>query len=62
MINDVVNSINTPGIYYALAYNLACWVVYAVNGRKRPLWVTIIYQLVYFCVLGSISLKLLESD
>lgn len=54
MINDVVNSINTPGIYYALAYNLACWVIYAVNGRKRPLWVTIIYQLVYFCVLGSI--------
>ncbi len=53
-MTNIVNSINTPGIYYALAYNLASWIVILVSDRKRSLLVTSIYQLVYFGVLSFI--------
>lgn len=53
-MTNVINSINTPGIYYTLAYILSSSIMITVSPRRRSVAVSVIYQLVYFVVLGFI--------
>lgn len=53
-MTDIVSSINTPGIYYALSYNLACWIIIAVSEKKRSWIITSVYQLIYFAIMSLV--------
>ncbi|MCR4902052.1 MAG: GHKL domain-containing protein [Butyrivibrio sp.] len=59
--NPTINSINTPGIYYAFSYCVVSFYIAMLGERKRPIWLMTIYQLVYFCILGAIMFYTSES-
>lgn len=49
-----VDSINTPGAYYALAYVLSSCLIIFTNPRKRKLYFIIPYQLIYWILLSML--------
>ncbi|MCR4674536.1 MAG: GHKL domain-containing protein [Lachnospiraceae bacterium] len=51
---ETISSINTPGIYYAIGYILASFVVVLTYPKRRSPWYTLLWYVVYFVILAPV--------